>query len=167
MYPCYVSSRWYTSGFFVITTDSKTFFPTRRQGSCPSIKKNRYKITVARMWHLAFRLLLLRMVANHVLYKEPDMKTTGPHAINRVSDLWRIYGWEVVDHHVYSPDFVTSEFHLFEPLNKHLASKKFATDDNVEQTDTSSLKAPYTARYKSLVKLCIRYLNVGGEYMVV
>jgi len=41
-----------------------------------------------------------------------------------------------VDHHLYSPDFVTSEFHLFEPPKKHLAGKKFATDDDVEQTDT-------------------------------
>jgi hypothetical protein len=49
-----------------------------------------------------------------------------------------------LDYHLYSPDFVTSEFHLFEPLKKHLASKKFAKDDDVEQTDTSCLVAPYT-----------------------
>jgi len=144
MYPCYVSSRWYTSGFFVVTIDSKTCFPIRHQGLCPSIKKNRYKITVARRWHLDFRRLLLRIVASHVLFKEPDMKTTGPHAINRASDLWRICSWEVVDHPLYSPDFLTSDFHLFEPLKKHLAGKKFATDDDVEQTDTSSLEASYT-----------------------
>jgi len=39
---------------------------------------------------------------------------------------------------------VTSEFHLFELPKKHLAGKKLATDDDVEQTDTSSLEAPYT-----------------------
>jgi hypothetical protein len=49
-----------------------------------------------------------------------------------------------VDHHLYSSDFVTSEFHHFELLKKHLAGKKFVTDDDVEQTDTSSLEAPYS-----------------------
>ena len=101
--------------------------------------KNRYKMTVARRWYLDLRRLLLRMVASHVLFKESDMKTTGSHAINRASDLWRIYGRDVVDHPLYSPDFVTSEFHLLEPLKKHLAGKKFATDDDVEQTGTSCL----------------------------
>jgi hypothetical protein len=49
-----------------------------------------------------------------------------------------------VDHPLYSPDFVASEFHLFESLKKHLNGKKLATDDDVEQTDATSLEAPYT-----------------------
>jgi hypothetical protein len=30
------------------------------------------------------------------------------------------------------------------PPKKYLVGKKFATDEDVEQTDTSSLEAPYT-----------------------
>jgi hypothetical protein len=72
------------------------------------------------------------------------MRTTGPHAADRASDLWRIYGWEVADHPLCSPDFLTSEFHLFEPLKKNLTDKKFAADDDMEQADTFSLEPSYT-----------------------
>jgi hypothetical protein len=41
----------------------------------------------------------------------------------------------------WSPDFMHSDLHIFGPLKKHLADKRFATGADVKQAVTSWLQA--------------------------
>jgi len=45
-----------------------------------------------------------------------------------------------MDFHPRSPRLEPSDFQLFEPLKKHLADKRFATDVQVKQAVTSRLQ---------------------------
>jgi hypothetical protein len=43
------------------------------------------------------------------------------------------FKWYILDHPPYSPDIVSSDFHLFLHLKKHLTGKKFDDDDEVPE----------------------------------
>jgi len=46
------------------------------------------------------------------------MEIPGPHSDKKTCDwLWH-YSWEVMDHPLYSPDLVLSDFHIFGTLKK-------------------------------------------------
>jgi hypothetical protein len=40
--------------------------------------------------------------------------------------------WEIMNHPPYSPDFASSDFHLFRPLKEHLEGQKFDMDDELK-----------------------------------
>lgn len=42
-------------------------------------------------------------------------------------------GWVVFDHPPYSLPFVSSDFHLFGTLKKHMKGRNFRTDDKIQQ----------------------------------
>ena len=56
-----------------------------------------------------------------------------PHYAHVTTVLLKKFKWDVLDHPLYSPDFVPSDFHLFLHLKKHLAGKKFDDDDEVQE----------------------------------
>ncbi|GFN75884.1 histone-lysine N-methyltransferase SETMAR [Plakobranchus ocellatus] len=41
------------------------------------------------------------------------------------------YGWEILPHPAHNPDLAPSDFHLFEPLNRHLGGMAFETEDDL------------------------------------
>ena len=56
-----------------------------------------------------------------------------PHTA-RVTQGWlEKYGWEILPHPPHSPDLAPSDYHLFGPLKRELAGKRF--DDDEELVD--------------------------------
>jgi len=47
--------------------------------------------------------------------------------------LLQKFKWDILDHPLYSPDLVPSNFHLFLHLKKHLAGKEFDDDEEVQE----------------------------------
>ena len=74
--------------------------------------------------------------------KRPGQLTNGvilqhdnatPHTA-RVTQGWlEKYGWEILPHPPHSPDLAPSDYHLFGPLKRELAGKRF--DDDEELVD--------------------------------
>ena len=84
----------------------------------------------------------LYQLREEIHYKRPELLTTGvlllhdnarPHIATVTRDLWQRFQWEVLDHTLYSPDLASSNYHLLEPLKKHLESQHFRTDIEVQQ----------------------------------
>jgi hypothetical protein len=50
------------------------------------------------------------------------------------------FKWDVLDHPLYSPDLMSSDFHLFLRLKKHLSVKKFDDDNEVQEEVVTWLK---------------------------
>ncbi|GFW23868.1 histone-lysine N-methyltransferase SETMAR [Trichonephila clavipes] len=44
------------------------------------------------------------------------------------------FKWETLDHPPYSPDMSPCDFHVFDPLKKHLKGKRFNSDDVLKDT---------------------------------
>ncbi|GFU16391.1 hypothetical protein TNCV_835801 [Trichonephila clavipes] len=43
------------------------------------------------------------------------------------------FGWEVLDHAPYSPDFAPSDIHLFRSLKHNLGGKRFSDNEEVKK----------------------------------
>ena len=74
--------------------------------------------------------------------KRPGQLTNGvilqhdnatPHTARQTQSWIEKYGWEILPHPPHSPDLAPSDFHLFGPLKRELAGKRF--DDNDELVD--------------------------------
>jgi histone-lysine N-methyltransferase SETMAR len=63
-----------------------------------------------------------------------------PHTASSTRKLLQRFKWEVLEHPPYSPDLAPSDYHLFGPLKKHLAGKRYATVDQVHQAVMSWLR---------------------------
>ncbi|GFO46078.1 histone-lysine N-methyltransferase SETMAR [Plakobranchus ocellatus] len=60
----------------------------------------------------------------------PSAKWTKYQIQKRRKWLQR-YGWEILPHPAHSPDLAPSDFHLFEPLKRHLGGMAFETKDDL------------------------------------
>ncbi|GFY10141.1 histone-lysine N-methyltransferase SETMAR [Trichonephila clavipes] len=56
-----------------------------------------------------------------------------PHSAINTQNLIRSFGWEQIDHPLYSPDLAPSDFHLFRYLKEFLGGKRFDTADEVKE----------------------------------
>ncbi|GFS10396.1 histone-lysine N-methyltransferase SETMAR [Elysia marginata] len=66
--------------------------------------------------------------------KRPGQLTNGvilqhdnatPHTARVTQDWLEKYGWEILPHPPHSPNLAPSDYHLFEPLKRELAGKRF------------------------------------------
>ncbi|GBM50047.1 hypothetical protein AVEN_90784-1 [Araneus ventricosus] len=56
-----------------------------------------------------------------------------PHTASVTRDLVQRFRWNVLEHPSYSLDPAPSDFHLFGPLKKHLTSRHFRIDTEVQE----------------------------------
>ena len=54
-----------------------------------------------------------------------------PHTAKFTQDWIKRFNWETLPHPPHSPDLAPSDFHLFGPLKRHLAGKRFDDDDDL------------------------------------
>ncbi|GFO50014.1 histone-lysine N-methyltransferase SETMAR [Plakobranchus ocellatus] len=54
-----------------------------------------------------------------------------PHTAKRTKQWLERYRWDIIPHPAHSPDLAPSDFHLFEPLKRHLGGKKFEDEDEL------------------------------------
>ncbi|GFN77815.1 histone-lysine N-methyltransferase SETMAR [Plakobranchus ocellatus] len=54
-----------------------------------------------------------------------------PHSTNLTQQWLQRYGWEIHPYPAHSPDLAPSDFHLFEPLKRHLGGMAFETEDDL------------------------------------
>jgi hypothetical protein len=52
-----------------------------------------------------------------------------PHVANRTAARLQSFGWEIMEHALYSPDLASSDYNVFGPLKKFLAGHRFISDD--------------------------------------
>lgn len=92
-----------------------------------------------------------------------------PHTANATKNLLQRFGWEVFDHPPYSPDLAPSDFHLFPRMKKSLGGHHFATDNELQTSVQTWLKAQAATFYEEgIEKLIPRYekcLNRNGDYV--
>jgi hypothetical protein len=85
---------------------------------------------------------LLRSDVHQVIRKKRPRKlskiiillhdSTHPYTANFMKVTLAVMGWEIMDHHVYTPDLAPNDFHLFGPMKMHLGGQKFQTDDELK-----------------------------------
>ncbi|GBN45965.1 Histone-lysine N-methyltransferase SETMAR [Araneus ventricosus] len=92
-----------------------------------------------------------------------------PHTAAQTRALLASFGWEVLDHHPYSPDLATSDFHLFCHLKHHLGGNHYNDDERVKTAVTSWLLEQATSFYEEGIQnLVVRYdkcLNKLGSFV--
>jgi len=132
--------------------------------------RNHCQMYVAGRWQLAARWCLLQIVCQPGTSKGiHELDITEPHTANQTCDWQWHCSWDVMDHPPCSPYLMPSNFCLFEPLKKHLAGKWFTTDSEMKQGVTGYRRLtliPSMPRYKALVSLQDKSLNVNGDYFV-
>jgi histone-lysine N-methyltransferase SETMAR len=92
-----------------------------------------------------------------------------PHIAAATANLFNSWGWEILPHPSYSPDFTPSDFHLvFPKMKKHLRGQRFHSNEDVQ----NEVKKCYVPRtfffYEGLDKLIYRFdkcLNRLGDYV--
>jgi histone-lysine N-methyltransferase SETMAR len=93
-----------------------------------------------------------------------------PHTAQATQEIIQELQWGLLEHLPYSPDLAPSDFHLFDPLKKHLGWKHFADDKEVEievwKSLRQQLKDFYAAGFDTWLKCWDkRSINVGGAYV--
>jgi len=92
-----------------------------------------------------------------------------PHSAAQTQDLITSCKWEQMDHPLYSPDLVPSDYHLFLHLKKFLEGKWFDDEDDlkdaVQKWLTSQVAAFYEEGIQKLVPHYDKCLNNGGKYV--
>jgi len=123
---------------------------------CETLKKLRHAIKKK-----SLRILSATILLPH--------NNTRPHSAAQTQDLITSFNWEQMDHPLYSPDLVPSDYHLFLHPKKFLGSKQFDNDSDLKDAVQKWLTSQAAAFCKEGVqKLVPRYdkcLNNGGEYM--
>jgi histone-lysine N-methyltransferase SETMAR len=78
------------------------------------------------------------------------------HTVRATQERIKELQWELVEHPPYSPNLAHTDFHLFSPLNNHLAGKRFADDEDVETEGRKRLRQRsndlYAAGFDALVR---------------
>lgn len=92
-----------------------------------------------------------------------------PHTSNQTKEWLQQRNWEVLQHPPYSPDLAPSDFHLFAPLKKFLAGKRFASQHELQDTVVDYLQRLDRQHYREgMFKLVSRWdkcLNRYGDYV--
>ena len=92
---------------------------------------------------------------------------TRPHSATQTQGLITSFKWEQMDHPLYSPDLVPSDYHLFLHLKKFLGGQQFDDDDDLKDAVQKWLTSQVVAFYEEAIqKLVHRYdkcLNNGDK----
>jgi len=75
------------------------------------------------------------------------------------------FNWEVLDHQVYKPDLLPSNFHLLLHLKKRLSGQKFQEDETVKNVTTAWLHSQefFEFRIRELILRLNKCLDKDGE----
>ncbi|GBN57507.1 hypothetical protein AVEN_20906-1 [Araneus ventricosus] len=92
-----------------------------------------------------------------------------PHTAAQTRALLDSFGWEVLNHPLYSPDLATSDFHLFLHLKHHLCVNNYNDDEDVKTAVTSWLLEQAASFFEEGIQnLVVRYdkcLNKLGSFV--
>jgi hypothetical protein len=135
----------------------------------------RYSEEDERFHHQRRQLLLLRaairkkrpgiLVVNEVLLHE----NARPHVANRTDARLQSFGWEIMEHAPYSPDLVSSNYHVFGAVKKFLVGQRFISNDEVKTAVRRWFCAQPIKFYNGIIsKLVVRwdkYLNRDCDYV--
>lgn len=101
-----------------------------------------------------------------VIFLYDSIKT---HINNRMQELLQQHKWKFIQHPPHSPDLSPSDFHLFGPMKKQLAGKRYNTDNQVKETISSWLNNLggnfFRAGFNALVYRWNECLDKFGEYV--
>ena len=122
--------------------------------------------TILEELRAAIKQICPGMLTKCVLFLHDDAR---PHSAKMIQQFLQYFWWEFLEHPVYSPDLVPSDYHLFPALKNHLSGHKFQNDDDVKIAVTWWLYLQDTDCYQKgnegLVPQYNRCLNCGRDYL--
>jgi histone-lysine N-methyltransferase SETMAR len=74
-----------------------------------------------------------------------------PHRHRNVQNLVQRWGWNVLAHPPYSPDFVPYDYWSFSRVKKHLQGKRFELEDDISTAVIASLKLLSKDEYRAAI----------------
>jgi hypothetical protein len=83
-------------------------------------------------------------------------------------NLIATFGWERLDHALYSPSLAPSDFHFFPTFKRTIEGRHFTTNEDVEaalHTFVHTQNTDFTNGFFELVKRWDKCINVSGEYV--
>ena len=93
----------------------------------------------------------------------------SPHTCALTQAKMKELGFKNVEHPAYSPDLAPSDYFLFKNLKKHLAGKKFSTDEEVMGAVEAHFGAKderyFSEGLKAIENRWERCIELGGEYI--
>ncbi|KAG8223769.1 hypothetical protein J437_LFUL001489 [Ladona fulva] len=72
-----------------------------------------------------------------------------PHTANLMRDKLQRFGWETLQHLLYSPDHSPCDFHIFGDLKKDIHGRLFHTDEEVQEWVRLWIRQQPTSFYKT------------------
>lgn len=94
------------------------------QGFYSSVEKVGVKCLLPGDDSILLVYICCKLHAGRCFWRGPDsLRSLGPILLTR-HRWWNCYGWKVVEQHLYSPDLVPNDFHLFGPVKEFLAGEQ-------------------------------------------
>ena len=91
-----------------------------------------------------------------------------PHPAILARDKLQRFGWETLQHPLYSPDLSPCHFHIFGDLKKDNRGTRFHSDEEVQEWVRLWIHQRPTSSYKTgidrLVSQWDKYINTSGNY---
>jgi hypothetical protein len=87
-----------------------------------------------------------------------------PHTAAATVSHIATFGWERLDHALYSTDLAPSDFHFFPTLKRTREGRRFTTNEDVEAAVRTLDTDSYQLCFFKLVKRWEKCINVGGNY---
>jgi histone-lysine N-methyltransferase SETMAR len=57
-----------------------------------------------------------------------------PHTAAHTVETLKKLNFDVLEHHLYSPDLAPSDYHLFDPLQQAIRGRQFAMEQQLKET---------------------------------
>ena len=90
-----------------------------------------------------------------------------PHTAAATVEMVQQLGFELLQHHPYSPDLVPSDYHIFSPLKEVLRGCRFSSDEEVKEAVHTWLpeqpKSFFSAGIQKLVERYNKCIVLQGD----
>ncbi|GFS20436.1 transposase [Elysia marginata] len=91
------------------------------------------------------------------------------HSANLTQQWLQRYGWKILPHFAQSPNLVPSDFHLFEPLKRHLGGMAFETEGDLVRESKNWFAHLdldfFRVRIYSLLSRWKKCIDLHGDYV--
>jgi transposase len=120
-------------------------FSSAKMGLCLTIP---CQLAPRPMAHITAHSCRIRWGRPALRRKQPELLERGaillqdnatPHRHCDVQNLVQRWGWEVLAHPPYSPDFAPCDYWLFSRVKEHVWGKRFESEDDINTAVTASL----------------------------
>ena len=106
-----------------------------------------------------------RMLSNRIIILHDNDR---PHIANLVRNKLQRFGWEALQHPLYSPDLSPCDLHIFGDLKKDIRGRRFHSDEEVQEWVRLWVHQRPTSFYKTAIECLVsqwdKCINISGNY---